>query len=97
MGRDQVYSSVPYHLIGRKVKVIYTRSLVKIFSPEGERVAVHMRCTVPGRYCTVEAHMPSYYNDYVNLSPQKYMVMWTKVVVNIRYNILILNILQSIR
>ena len=73
MGRDKVYYSVPYHLIGKKVKVIYTRSLVKIFSPEGERVAVHMRCTVPGRYCTVDAHMPSYYNDYVNLSPQKYI------------------------
>ena len=56
-------------LQAKKVKVIYTRSLVKVFSPEGERVAVHMRCTVPGRYCTVEAHMPSYYNDYVNLSP----------------------------
>ena len=73
MGRDKVYYSVPYHLIGKKVKVIYTRSLVKVFSPEGERVAVHMRCTVPGRYCTVDAHMPSYYNDYVNLSPQKYI------------------------
>ena len=47
MGRDKVYYSVPYHLIGKKVKVIYTRSLVKVFSPEGERVAVHMRCTVP--------------------------------------------------
>ena len=35
MGRDKVYYSVPYHLIGKKVKVIYTRSLVKIFSPKG--------------------------------------------------------------
>lgn len=73
LGRDKVYYSVPYAYIGKKVKVLYTRTLVKIFAPDGNRIAVHTRCTIAGRYCTVEAHMPSYYSDYVNLSPQKYI------------------------
>lgn len=71
--RDKVYYSVPYAYIGKKVKVLYTRTLVKIFAPDGNRIAVHARCTIAGRYCTIETHMPSYYSDYVNLSPQKYI------------------------
>lgn len=73
MGRDKVYYSVPYDLIGQKVQVIYTRTLVSIYSLRGEKVATHIRCREAGKYVTDEAHMPSYYGDYVNLSPQKYI------------------------
>ncbi len=73
LGRDKVYYSVPYSYIGKKVKVIYSRSLLVVYSSGGERIAVHNRCRTAGRYCTIESHMPSYYNQYVNLSPDKYI------------------------
>lgn len=73
LGRDKVYYSVPYLLIGVKVKVIYTRTMVYIYNPQGSRVATHLRIRKEGHYVTIVAHMPSYYNDYVNLSPDKYI------------------------
>jgi transposase len=42
LGRDQHYYSVPYQHIGQKVKLVYTRSLVKIYH-RGERIATHIR------------------------------------------------------
>jgi len=73
MGRDKVNYSVPYRLIGQKVKVIYTRTLVTIYTQQGERVASHPRSYTPGAYVRDDTHLPSYYNDYVQLSPAKYI------------------------
>lgn len=72
LGRDRVYYSVPFRLISREVKVEYTPTYVAIYF-EGEKVALHARCYTPGQYVTVDSHMPSYYNNYVNLSPEKYV------------------------
>lgn len=72
LGRDKAYYSVPYRLIGRDVKVEYTPTLVAIYY-EGEKVALHARCYTFGKYNTIESHLPSYYSDYVNLSPEKYI------------------------
>ena len=72
LGRDKAYYSVPYRLIGRKVKVEYTRSVVNIYS-EGVCVAMHPRSSRIGEYVTIASHLPSYYEDYVNLSPEKYI------------------------
>lgn len=71
LGRDKVYYSVPYHLIGRTVKVEYTPTSVSVYY-DGEKVAMHSRCYVAGKYNTTASHMPSYYGNYVNLSPDKY-------------------------
>ena len=73
MGRGKNYYSVPFRFIGQKVKVIYTRTLVNIYSPQGERVATHPRSYKIGEYVRNDAHLPSYYNDYVQLSPDKYI------------------------
>ena len=73
MGRNKNYYSVPYRLIGQKVKVVYTRTLVNIYSHKGEKVASHNRSYKTGEYVREESHLPSYYNDYVNLSPAKYI------------------------
>lgn len=72
LGRDKAYYSVPYKLIGREVKVEYTPTLVAIYH-DGVKVALHDRCYTIGKYNTIESHLPSYYNDYVNLSPEKYI------------------------
>ena len=73
MGRTKNYYSVPYQFIGQKVKVIYTRTLVNIYSQQGKRVATHLRSYIVGEYVRNDAHLPSYYNDYVQLSPAKYI------------------------
>lgn len=72
LGRDRVYYSVPFRLIGRDVKVEYTTTYVAIYY-DGEKVALHARCYNQGHYVTVDSHMPSYYNNYVNLSPERYI------------------------
>lgn len=68
---DAVYYSVPYKLIGQRVKVEYTRTHIAMYFG-GERVSYHMRSTL-NKYVYKEEHLPSYYKDYVNLSPQKYI------------------------
>ncbi|MBQ1717820.1 MAG: IS21 family transposase [Bacteroidales bacterium] len=73
MGRSKNYYSVPYRLIGQKVRVIYTRTMVFIYSRQGEKVATHNRSYRTGEYVCDKSHLPSYYNDYVSLSPSKYI------------------------
>jgi len=72
LGRDKHYYSVPYKYIGKRAKVIYTRDLVSIYIG-GEKVAVHHRDRQPGRYTTDKTHMPSYYDDYAQASPARYI------------------------
>jgi transposase len=66
------YYSVPYRLIGSKVKVIYTRSMVYIFS-KGKQVAVHIRSYQQGRYTTDKDHLCSQHQHYLDRSPQYYL------------------------
>ena len=72
LGRDKSYYSVPYTLIGKTVKVEYTRTVVAIYY-DGKKVALHARSNTYGKYVTVASHLPSYYENYVNLSPEKYI------------------------
>jgi len=72
LGRDKSYYSVPCKLIGKSVKVEYTPTVVSIYF-DGEKVALHARSTTYGKYVTEPAHMPSYYENYVGLSPEKYV------------------------
>lgn len=69
---DKHYYSVPYRLIGSKVKVIYTRSMVYIFS-KGEQVAVHIRNFRQGGYSTDKNHLCSQHQHYKDRSPEYYL------------------------
>lgn len=71
LGRDKHYYSVPHSLVGKQVKVIYTRTLVKVFC-DGECVAVHQRNTRPGEYTIVKEHLASNSGAYRDRSPQYY-------------------------
>lgn len=70
-GRDKHYYSVPYKHIGKHVKVVYTNTLISIYF-DGKLIANHPRNRKPGGYTKIPEHMPSYFNDYQQLSPQKY-------------------------
>ncbi|QDH78190.1 IS21 family transposase [Echinicola soli] len=70
LARDKQYYSVPYTLIGKKVKVVYTRSMFYVYH-EGKKVAVHARST-KGGYSTVEDHLCSQHGHYRDRSPEYY-------------------------
>lgn len=69
---DRHYYSVPYIWIGHKVKVIYTRTMVRIYI-RGEIVAVHVRDYTIGGYTRVDDHLCSYHQHYLKRSPAYYM------------------------
>ncbi len=55
---DHTYYSIPSDYTREEVKMKYSESEVEIFY-KGERIALHSRCKVPGKYTTVEGHMPA--------------------------------------
>jgi hypothetical protein len=69
---DKHYYSVPHTYRGKKVKVIYTRSLVEIFY-HGERIACYVRDRAPGRYSFIKEHLASRQQHYLGLSYQYYL------------------------
>ena len=69
---DKHYYSVPYRIIGQKVKVIYTRNMVYIYH-KGKKVAAHIRSYVAGGYTTVKEHLCSHHQYYKDRSPRYYI------------------------
>jgi hypothetical protein len=69
---EKHYYSVPYQYTGRKVKVVYTRSLVRIFCDQ-EQIAVHTRNFKPGQYTSVKDHLCSQHQHYLDRSPEYYI------------------------
>ena len=70
LGRDKHYYSVPYTLIGKKARIIYTRSLVKVFV-DNKLVATHPRITGFG-YTKIDAHLASNARAITSRSPEYY-------------------------
>ena len=68
---DKHYYSVPYQYIAQQAKVVFTRTLVRIFV-RGQLVAAHQRDYTPGTYTTVKEHLCSYHNHYLSRSPEYY-------------------------
>jgi hypothetical protein len=71
LGQDKHYYSAPYQYIGKKLKVVYTRSLVRIFYNHN-LIAVHKRSFVKGAYTTDKNHLCSTHQHYLNRSPEYY-------------------------
>jgi len=71
--KDKHYYSVPFAYIGLKAKVVYTRSMVYIYT-NGKKIAVHIRNYSMGGYSTNKEHLCSAHNHYLDRSPEYYMV-----------------------
>ncbi|MFV0346273.1 MAG: IS21 family transposase [Bacteroidales bacterium] len=71
LGQDGHYYSAPYKYIGKKLKVIYTRSLVRIFYNR-EQIAVHKRDYRKNVYTTNKDHLCSTHLHYLKRSPEYY-------------------------
>ena len=72
MAKDKHYYSVPYAYIGTKVKMIYTRTMVYIYS-KNNRIATHLRSYHTGGYSTIKDHLCSAHQHYLDRSPEYYM------------------------
>lgn len=69
---DSHYYSVPFQYTGKKVQVIYTRSMVRIYA-EGKVIAVHSRNYRAGGYTSQQAHLCSHHQHYLKRSPDYYL------------------------
>jgi transposase len=72
LSRDKHHYSVPHTLIGRKVKVVYTRSMVHVYH-KGQQVAVHVRNYRQGGYTYDDNHLCSQHRHYKDRSPDHYI------------------------
>lgn len=72
LSEDKHHYSVPYHHIGEKAKVMYTRSMVHIYV-KGEQVALHVRNYQKGGYSTQSNHLCSHHRHYLDRSPEYYL------------------------
>ena len=68
----KTYYSVPHHLTGQKVKVMYTRNMVYIYH-QGRQVAAQIRSYKASYYTTVKEHLCSHHQQYKSRSPAWYI------------------------
>ena len=72
---DKRFYSVPHRLVGKTVDVRITANLVDVMH-KNQRVASHSKHS-PGRYSTMEEHMPKSHREHKNWSPDRFMT-WAK-------------------
>jgi transposase len=72
LAQDKHYYSVPYQHIGREIKVIYTRSLVRVYYKD-QQIALHPRSYQASGYSTVKEHLCSQHQHYLDRSPGYYL------------------------
>lgn len=72
LGTDKHYYSVPVRFLSKKVKIIYSNSIVEIFS-KFERIALHKRSKVPHAYTTNTSHLSSTHRYSAERTPETFM------------------------
>lgn len=68
LSEDKHYYSVPYTFIGRKVRLIYSRSMVEVFY-KYDRIAAHKRIRSPHNYTTDSSHMATQHKIFAEWNP----------------------------
>lgn len=74
LNEDKHYYSVPFKYIGKKVKLVYSRSSVEIFY-HLDRIAVHRRILSAYNYSTVKEHMASTHRFVADWSAEKFIAI----------------------
>jgi transposase len=69
---DKHYYSVPYRFIGKKVKLMYSRSVVEVFY-HYERIAVHKRIKSSYNYTTDKDHLASAHRFVSDWTPERFL------------------------
>ncbi len=74
LGEDKRYYSVPYKLIGIRLKIKYNSKKVEVYGDDSIIVAVHDRYTGIGKkYITQSDHLASQHKYLSEWNPQKFM------------------------
>ena len=74
---DKHYYSVPFAYTSMQAKLIFTRSIVRIYV-KGELVATHPRSPRQGAYSTIKEHLCSHHQHYLDRSPDFYIKQASK-------------------
>jgi hypothetical protein len=72
LGKDKHYYSVPYQYIRKKVKILYTKSLVEIYH-KYIRIALHKRNPKAYYYTTTKEHLASTHQFITEWTPQRFI------------------------
>ena len=75
---DYHYYSVPYALVGKRVDVRATATVVEIFR-HSRRVASHRRSYVRGGFTTDPAHRPDAHRRYAEWTPSR-LIRWAETI-----------------
>ena len=87
LNADKHYYSVPYRFIGKKVKVMYSRSVVEIFY-HYERIAIHKRLKSPYNYTTDKDHLASAHRFVSDWTPERFLSWASSIHEDVRFYIL---------
>lgn len=69
---DKHYYSVPYKYIGKKVKVLFSKTCVEIFY-KYEKIAWHKRLKSKFQYTTEPDHLASHHKAILEWNPEKFL------------------------
>ena len=72
LGADKHYYSVPYQYIRKKVKLVFTKSVVMIYH-KYNRIAIHKRDNRAYYYSTLQQHLPAAHQFLTDWSPQVFI------------------------
>jgi transposase len=92
LGIDKHYYSVPFNYIRKKVKILYSKSVVEIYHKHN-RIAVHPRVLSRYNYSTNEQHLASTHKFISEWSPQKFIDWAESIGSNVKK--LIIHILEK--
>lgn len=87
LGPDRHYYSVPFRFIGKKVKMLYSRSSVEIFY-HYERIAMHRRAKAPYSYTTDRDHMATSHRFVTEWTPDRFLEWASSIDEDVRLYIL---------
>ncbi len=84
---DKHYYSVPYRFIGKKVKLLFSGTLVEIYY-RYERIALHQRVKSPYNYSTDKEHLASTHRFLTEWTPDKFVEWASSIHDDVRLYIL---------
>lgn len=78
LSEDKHYYSIPFRYIGRKVKLIYSDTIVSVFYNK-QRIAFHKRDRKRFGYTTIREHLPSTHQFVSEWNPDKF-IRWASAI-----------------
>jgi transposase len=70
--QDKHYYSVPYSYIGKKIKLLYSKSMIEVYY-KYSLIASHQRVKSPHNYTTDPKHMASHHVQITDWNPEKFL------------------------